>query len=374
MAPALARLTKTLGERFDYPEQWDKTKNAALTPIRERPGRLAAAGAARDARRHGGHPAHRLRQRRRARCSARSKRRAGELAVRSALGADRRRITQQLVDRGAGGRAASPACVGALLAAAGFRVLAGALPLGAWAERAVLDWTLFGAAIALAILAALGIALVPALSLWRGDLRDALTRRADGRRAVAAAASRAGWWSRGRARGAPRRRRRAAHPQRREPVRHRPGGGHPRRGGARRRDRRSMKTPERQRTMRTLLGELEQLPGVRSAALDQQAAAARPRRQLGDRRRGAAGPPDSHRPTFRFVSRDYFRDARHRGAPGARLRQPDRPDGELAVVINEALAKKYFPGVDPIGRRLRQRVRGLGARSWAWWKTWPRRT
>ena len=35
-----------------------------------------------------------------------------------------------------------------------FRLMAGALPLGAWAENAVLDWTLFGAAIALALLAA----------------------------------------------------------------------------------------------------------------------------------------------------------------------------------------------------------------------------
>ncbi|HYG64992.1 MAG TPA: ABC transporter permease, partial [Thermoanaerobaculia bacterium] len=174
ITPTLARITMALGERFQYPEQWDKTKNAAVTPIREylvgslRPALLATLAAmavilliacANVA----------------ALMLDQVNRRAGELAVRSSLGADRGRITQQLVIEAlvigllAGG-------AGALLAAGGFRVLAGALPLGAWAESAELDWTLFGAAIGLALLAALGVALIPAMSLWRGDLRDALTR------------------------------------------------------------------------------------------------------------------------------------------------------------------------------------------------------
>ncbi len=186
---------RALGERFKYPEQWDKTKNAAVTPVREflvgslRPALLATLAAmavilliacANVA----------------ALMLGQVNRRAGELAVRSALGADRRRLTQQLVVEALVlGLVAG--VVGALLAAGGFRLLAGALPLGAWAERAVLDWTLFGAAIVLALLAALGIALIPTLSLWRGDLRDALTRvadRRDGR--PRRAASRAGSWSR----------------------------------------------------------------------------------------------------------------------------------------------------------------------------------
>jgi putative ABC transport system permease protein len=193
MEPQLARITKALAERFTYPQQWDKTKNAALTPLRDylvgslRPALLATLAAmavilliacANVA----------------ALMLTQVNRRAGELAVCSALGADRRRITQQLVAEAlvlgvmSGG-------VGALLAAVGFRLLAGGLPLGVWAERAVLDWTLFGAAIALAILAALGIALIPALSLWRGDLRESLTRvRTATAGGDAAAASRGGWW------------------------------------------------------------------------------------------------------------------------------------------------------------------------------------
>jgi hypothetical protein len=96
MAPALARITKALGERFKYPEQWDLTKNAAVTPVREylvgslRPALLATLAAmavilliacANVA----------------ALMLGQVNRRTGELAVRSALGADRRRITQQLL-------------------------------------------------------------------------------------------------------------------------------------------------------------------------------------------------------------------------------------------------------------------------------------
>ena len=32
---ALQRIASRLGERFQYPAQWDKTKNATLTPVRD---------------------------------------------------------------------------------------------------------------------------------------------------------------------------------------------------------------------------------------------------------------------------------------------------------------------------------------------------
>ena len=66
------------------------------------------------------------------------------------------------------------AVVGAALAAVGFRVLVQALPLGAWGESATLGWNVFWAALAIAIAAALLVVLVPAASLWRGDLRGTL--------------------------------------------------------------------------------------------------------------------------------------------------------------------------------------------------------
>ena len=51
MAAPVAQLTAMLDERFDYPAQWDKTKDARITPIRDdftgsmRPAVLATLGA-----------------------------------------------------------------------------------------------------------------------------------------------------------------------------------------------------------------------------------------------------------------------------------------------------------------------------------------
>lgn len=350
MAPALDQITKALRERFTYPAQWDKTKNARLMPIREylvgslKPALLAtlAAMAAILLIACANVAALMLGQ---------VNRRTGELAVRSALGADRRRITQQLVVEAlvigllSGG-------VGALLAAAGFRLLSGALPLGVWAENAVLDWTLFGAAIALALLAALGIALVPAISLGRSDLRDALTRvraavggargsRVEGGLVVAEVALAVIL-----AAGAGLLVRSVVNLYAIDP-------GVETRGvavldvtaGA------VMKEPEVQRTMRTLLDELAQLPGMRSAALTSKL----PLRGSGDSWGIVVeGRPDLPETTVfvRLVSRDYFQTLGTAVRQGRGFSDADRPDGERVIVINEALAKKYFPGVDPIGRRL----------------------
>ncbi len=350
MAPALARLTKTLGGRFKYPEQWDKTKNAAITPIREylvgslRPALLATLAAmavilliacANVA----------------ALMLTQVNRRAGELAVRSALGADRRRLSQQLVIE-ARVLGLVSGVAGALLAAGSFRVLAGALPLGAWADRAVIDWTMFAAAIALALLAALGIAVIPTVSLSRGDLRGALTSirtevtggrdsRVESGLVVAEVAlavllaSGAGLLIRS-----------VVNLYAIDPglETH----------GVAVLDvavNATTKTAERQQMMRTLLGELEHLPGVRSAALTSKL----PLRGRGDNWgitvEGRPDLPDSTT-AFRVVSRDYFQTLGIAVRQGRGFTDGDRPGSELVTVINEAVAKKYFPGVDPIGRRV----------------------
>ncbi len=350
VAPALARLTQRIGERFDYPEQWDKTKNAAVTPIREylvgslRPALLATLAAmavilliacANVA----------------ALMLTQVNRRAGELGVRSALGADRRRLTQQLlIEALVLGLVSGVA--GALLAAGGFRLLAGALPLGAWAERAVIDWTLFAAAIGLALLAALGIALIPTFSLSRGDLRAALTSirtavtggresRIESGLVVAEVALAVLLAS-----GAALLIRSVVNLYAIDP-------GVETEGVAviDIAANATLKRAERQQIFRTLLGELEQLPGVRSAALTSRM----PLRGGGDNWGiTVEGRPDLKESTtaFRIVSRDYFETLGIAVRQGRGFTNGDLPGGELVTVINEATAQKYFPGVDPVGRRI----------------------
>jgi putative ABC transport system permease protein len=54
-----------------------------------------------------------------------------------------------------------------------------------------------------------------------------------------------------------------------------------------------------------------------------------------------------------FVSRDYFQVM---GVPiraGRAFESVDRQDAPAVAIVNDALARKYFPGVDPIGQRIK---------------------
>jgi putative ABC transport system permease protein len=143
MKGPLGAIVSSLRQRFKYPAQWDKTRAPSLTPVREylvgdvRPGLIATFVAmalilliacvnvaALMLGQVGG--------------------RATEIAVRSALGAGRHRLAQQLVLESllVGALAG---VVGALLAATVFGLLVESLPLGALADRhARLDGVLDG--------------------------------------------------------------------------------------------------------------------------------------------------------------------------------------------------------------------------------------
>jgi putative ABC transport system permease protein len=178
MSGPVDRITTLLGERFTYVEGWDKTRNAELTPIRDfligpvRPAVLAMLGAmalilliacVNVA----------------ALMLGQMDSRGTELAVRTALGAGRQRLLrQQIVESLTIGLFSG--LVGAVLALLAFRFLVGALPLGALAETATVDWTLFAAAMGIALLAASLLALVPGALLARGDLQRRLTRSRTG--------------------------------------------------------------------------------------------------------------------------------------------------------------------------------------------------
>ncbi|MGE0360947.1 MAG: ADOP family duplicated permease [Vicinamibacterales bacterium] len=177
-------IARALGERFDYPEAWDKSKGAAVTPLRE-----YARGAVR--------PAVLLLQiavlvvlgiacaNVAALVLARTTDRAEELSLRAALGAGRWRLVRQIVVEsvvlsGAAG------LVGAGVAMAGFQALVARLPLAEGLEETLtVDWTLFAVAVVMSIAVGLVVALAPVRALLRGELKGPGRRRGSGALAAA---------------------------------------------------------------------------------------------------------------------------------------------------------------------------------------------
>ena len=350
LAPQIARITARLDERYDYPAQWDKTKDAVVTPLRERlvgsmrPALLATLAA--------------MGMILLIACAnvaslmlGQVDGRATELAVRSALGAERGKLLQQLVAESlVVGLAAG--LVGAAVAAGGFRLLVGALPLGAWGEGATLDWTVFWVAILTALVASLLVAVAPVVSLWRGDLRDALSKRR-----TSGVGGRGGRLESGlvvaevalavlMAAGAALLVRSVANLYAIDPG--------VSTAGIAVLDLASpatVRTAERRQTAREVAEALRALPGVQSVAMTSKL----PLRGSGDSWGiEIEGKPDIESSTtfFRVVSPEYFQTM---GIPlrKGRLPEPgDREGSEPVVLVNEALAAKYFPGEDPIGRRI----------------------
>ena len=160
----------TLGERFTYPEAWDKTRGATVTPLRDytrgaiRPAVLllqmavllvlaiACANVA-------------------ALVLARTTDRADELALRAALGAGRGRLVRQIVIESVV-LSALAGTLGAALAMTGFRTLVARLPLAEGLEDTLaVDWTLLALAVGLSLAMGLVVALAPVRAVLRGHLR-----------------------------------------------------------------------------------------------------------------------------------------------------------------------------------------------------------
>ncbi len=347
----LQALAGLLRANFQYPSlQWDKTRNPSIESVREflvgdvRPSLLATLAAMSvilliacanvaslmlgqlDAR-------------------------AADIAVRAALGANRQRLIQQLaVESMLIGIVAG--AFGAALAVIGFGVLVGALPLGALAENARLDWTVFWASMGAALASALLVAIVPGVALWRGSSLPAMlsTTRTGGvgsrgsrlesglvvaqmALAVLLAAG-AGLLIRSVANL------RGIDPGLKldgvavmdatMPV--------------------QLTPDERRRAILTVLPALAAVPGVRSVAAAQKL----PLRGSGDNWgiNIVGRPPVNATTAFRMVTPAYFHTL---GIPIKRGRDflpSDREGSEPVVIINEALAAKFFPGEDPLGKVL----------------------
>jgi predicted permease len=356
LSPSLSHATGILGSRFTYPPEWDKTRHPALTPLREhlvghmRPSLMAMLAAmalilliacANVA----------------ALMLGQVESRSGELAVRTALGADRVRLTTQLLFESValglmGGIAGTAAAV------AGFGVLRNALPLGDWMERASLDWTVLAVALALAVLSALLIALFPVLSLWRGDLGLALAGMRTGG-VVRARSGLQGFLVVAEVALAVLLACGAGLLARSVGKLYAIGPGVDTTGvavldivlpG-------TFSRAEKRATLRELVRELGTIPGVTVAASTQRL----PLRGGGDTAGVAIpGAPEDARPTahFRLVSPHYFR------ALGIPVRQgrtlgaaaPREGATEREVVVNEAFVRQFLPDRDPIG----QAIGGMG--------------
>jgi putative ABC transport system permease protein len=359
-AMAVASVIELLRERFTYSEAWDKLRAPALTPVREfllgplRPTLVAtlAAMAAIFLIACANVAALMLGQ---------TSTQTTELGVRAALGAGRRRLTQQLVAEAVVLGIAS-GVVGAALAAVVFRILLRALPLGTMAANATLDWRLFGTALGCAVAAALVISLVPVIATWRQDVRDVLAR---GR--TAGVAGRGGRLEGGlvvaevalalvMAAGAGLLIRSVANLRAVETG-----------IGARDAAVLDVVLPselpgaERRRLVREITAALEPLPGVRAVASAQRL----PLRGGGDNWGvEVEGMPDLPASTtsFRIVTPAYFNVLGVRLIAGRIFTDADRADTERVVVVNEAMARKYFGDTDPIGRRLHTGFDSAGER------------
>jgi predicted permease len=350
VATPIAQLTALLVERFDYPPQWDKTVNPRITPVRDdmigrmRPALLATLGAmalilliacANVA----------------ALMLGQVHDRSAELAVRLAMGANRTRLTRQLFVE-ALLIAAAAGALGAGVAWGGYRLLARALPLGAWAEGAVPDWSLFAVALAIAASAAVLVVLVPAVSLWRGDLRVAMgtsrTGRLEGRGGrlesglVVAEVALAVLVASGAAL--------VAHSVvklyaldtgvRAEGV------GVldvviPTSGGL----------SGRRQTVEELTTALAGLPGVLSAGASQVLPLREGGYNVSLSIEGQPNPPGMSS-EFRIVTPGYLETMGFELLDGRTITADDRDETERVVVINQAFVDKYFADVNPIGQRM----------------------
>jgi predicted permease len=296
---------------------------------------------------------------------ARSAEREREIAVRAALGAGRLRVvrlllTESLVLALLGGG------LGVLLAVWGSDLLVSltATNLPRVGEIGI-DLRVLAFTLALTVLTGIAFGLIPALQMSRGDLQPALK---DATRGATA----------GRARGRTRaflvvaeialalvllvgaglllesfRRLLAVDPgfepeglltaQVSLPVPNQP-------------ERGKYYSDEMQRTFyRQVLAELSASPGVRAAGLSSNLPLSGGSNLGAFRIEGRPVPPGEPPPLaeFRAVSPGYFRLMEIPVLAGRELDEKDRSDAPFVAVVNRALARRFWPGEDPVGRRIR---------------------
>jgi predicted permease len=278
--------------------------------------------------------------------------RANEIGVRAALGATRQRLMQQLLAECLLLGAAAGVS-GAAVAAAGFTVLVESLPLGALGETARLDWGVFWASMIASSAAGLLVAIVPGAVLWRGShLQSVLATMRTGGGAGGRGGSLESLLVVGQmalavllAAGAGLLIRSVVNLRAIDPGVEVDGAvvvdtTMPER----------LDVDGRKLAIDAVLPALRALPGVDAVAAAQRL----PLRGSGDNWgltiRGRGNP---HATTaVRMVTHDYFAAMGMRIRRGRGFSSSDRAGTARVVIVNEALAAKFFPNEDPIGQVL----------------------
>jgi putative ABC transport system permease protein len=112
--------------------------------------------------------------------------------------------------------------------------------------------------------------------------------------------------------------------------------------------------PRRSAFYTELLRRVEALPGVKSAAVTSPLPLIYDGDSMGVAIEGRPAPPPGQEPDIvtRVVSPHYFRAMGIRLLRGRELGDQDGPNSQPAAVISETMARRYWPGEDPIGKRV----------------------
>jgi len=103
-----------------------------------------------------------------------------------------------------------------------------------------------------------------------------------------------------------------------------------------------------------LLGRVAALPGVNSAAVTTNLPLTFKGNSMGVSIEGRPDPGPGQRPSVvtRVVSPDYFRTMGIGLLQGRQFGRDDRADTTSVAVVSETLARRFWPGEDPLGKRL----------------------
>src|SRR5579885_2792058 len=305
--------------------------------------------------------------------------RTRELAIRAALGAPRRRLAAQLVTEclvlavagGALGLAVARVCLDALLRLLPVR----AMPIFPRMEEARLDFRVVAVALGVTILTGILFGLLPALRFSRPELEPALREGGRGASGSRRQNRLLGGLIAGEAAlsvillaGAVLMLRsfvnrlevqpgfRPEHVLTAEiPSPWKRGAANP-----------AAEMPEKVRYLHDVIARARQIPGVTAAALTTNLPLASVQVQTIVRPEGHAPPRpgEEFRVGYSAVSSDYFRAM---GIPllrGRALTDSDTADRPLVAIVNEAMARQFWPGEDALGKRITFNSAAGAAGSW----------